>query len=202
MSSTKNPHNCKEMRKLRATLIKHGFVIEDNEKSKWKVWKDDGPFRIIHPGRKAYHQTVRWVRDEYGIDIDPKPVKNKVRRANRTTFQLSKRPSQAGPWDRPWIEFHKWERRFIRCLWAKINEISSSMIGDATVEGLEDYDIGISSDDLIRFIPEWGDPHLTRTNGNSPGREYRKRYGSAKMDEIARYVIETFQQSFRGDSSE
>ena len=179
MSSTRNPHGCKEMRKLKSLLQEYGFMIEERANCSWKIWKAEGIFRIIHPSRKAYLPTLRWIKDEYGIDLDPKPVKNRARRGRNTALNPVKRPSQRGPWDKPWDDYHPWEKKFIRRLWERIKQAELIQ----------------SSDEIIPLLPNWGDPHLTKLNGNSSGKEYRKKYNSIRMDKIAEYVLSIHKQS-------
>ena len=52
-------------------LKKYGFIIEQN-KTKYKIFKGDGPVYNTHSGMRSYHPLRRFLKSEYGINIEKK----------------------------------------------------------------------------------------------------------------------------------
>ena len=63
-------HKSSSLKKILKKLKKAGFEIETRTKGLKILGKDGGPDRVTHYSEKAFHPLRRWLKQNYGIDIN------------------------------------------------------------------------------------------------------------------------------------
>ena len=62
-------HYAKKGMKFIESLRKHGFTVLE-KKNKYMIFKKNGPIYMAHVGGHAFHPIRRFVKREYGVDVE------------------------------------------------------------------------------------------------------------------------------------
>ena len=65
-------YNRKFVNEIIGTLKKNGFdcIPHKNNKNKFIIGRNGGPFETYHSGESCYHPLRRWLKSNYNFDLE------------------------------------------------------------------------------------------------------------------------------------